>query len=107
VKIEDLLRGRLAQAVKRRHGLIDPRRRTAVPSRRQHHDAACCFPGEAYRLGENEQRFRFRFRFAHVLFDNRSRYVRHNRQRRNRLFKPPHHSEFLLFPCRQLASPVQ
>ena len=37
VKVEDLLRGRLTQPMKCRHGLIDSNRRTAMPFRRQHH----------------------------------------------------------------------
>ena len=54
VKVEDLLRGGLAQAVERSHGLIDTRRGAAMPLGRQYHDAACCFPGEADRLGKDE-----------------------------------------------------
>src|SRR5215475_7027349 len=47
VKVEDLLRSGLAQAVERGHGLIDTRRGAAMPLGCQYHDAACRFPGEA------------------------------------------------------------
>ena len=73
VKVEDLLCGGLTQAVERGHGLIDTRRGAAMPLGRQYHDAACCFPGKADRLGNDEQGLCQRV--AHVLFDNRSRYV--------------------------------
>jgi hypothetical protein len=53
--------------MKRGHRLIDRRRRTTIPFCRQHHDAACRFPRQTYRLGKYEQRFRLRV--AHILFD--------------------------------------
>ena len=93
VKVDDLLRGRLTQPMKRRHGLIDRSRRTAIPLRRQHHNAACCFPGQADCLGKYQQGFGLRI--AHILFDDRGRHVRHDRKCRNHLFEPTGRSEFL------------
>jgi hypothetical protein len=43
---------------------------------------------------------------AHVLFDNRSRYVRHDGKRGNYFFEPTRRSEFLQFPGGQLVSSV-
>jgi len=78
-----------------RHRLIDRRRRTTIPFCRQHHDAACRFPRQTYRLGKYEQRFRLRV--AHILFDDRRRHVRHERKCRNHFFNSASHREFLQF----------
>ena len=101
MKIENLLRGRLAEAMKRGHRLIDTGCRTSIAPRRQHHDAACRFPGQADRFGKDEQGLRLRV--AHVLFNDRGRYVRHDGQRRNHFFEPARDGEFLQFSGRQLA----
>jgi len=104
VKVEDLLRSGLAQAVERGHGLIDTRRGAAMPLGCQYHDAACRFPGEADRFSKNKQGLCLRV--EPVPFDDRSRYVRHDGKRGNHFFEPTRRSEFLQFPGGQLGSPV-
>src|SRR5262249_1935826 len=100
VKVEDLLRSGLAQAVERGHGLIDTRRGAAMPLGCQYHDAAC--RGEADRLSKNKQGLCLRV--EHVPFDDRSRYVRHAGKRGNHFFEPTRRSEFRSFPSVKLPS---